>query len=67
MIEDQSKRFVLSVYFLFLRRLKSIFAETILWSEDTPSKEEYVSQMKALFIYFLFMIILSSCILALFG
>ena len=34
--------------FLFLRRLGSIFAETILWSEDNPLKEEYASQFKAL-------------------
>ena len=41
--------------FLFLRRLGRIFVEIILWSEDTPSKLEYASQFRALFIYFLFM------------
>ena len=32
-----------------------IFAEMILWSENTSSKDWYVPQLKMLFIYFLFM------------
>ena len=31
--------------------LKRICAETILWSEDTPQKEEHASQFKALLIH----------------
>ena len=38
----------------FFRRLSRIFAVTIRWSEDTPSKEEYASQLIALFSHFLF-------------
>ena len=41
--------------FLFLYRLKFIFAEKILRSENTPSKDGYASQFKALFIHCLFM------------
>ena len=41
--------------FLFLHRLKQIFAVTILWLEDSLSKEEYASQFKALFILLFFM------------
>ena len=41
--------------FFFLYRLRRIFAEMILWLEDTPSKEEYASQFPALFIHSLFM------------
>ena len=36
-------------------RLRRIFAVMILWSEDTPSKEEYAFQFNALLIHFLFM------------
>ena len=50
--EDQLYWEALTVCFLFF---KWIFAETILWLEDTPSKEEYASQFKVLFIYFLLM------------
>ena len=39
---------VLVVCVLFLCKLRHIFAATILWSEDTPSKEEYASQFRAL-------------------
>ena len=35
-IEDQLWKVILSVCFLILLRLWRIFAETILWSEDTP-------------------------------
>ena len=42
---------------LFLRRVKRIFAKTILWSDDIPSQEEYASQLKMLFTPFLFTII----------
>ena len=41
--EEQSYREVLLVSFLFLHRLRRIFAETNLWSEDTHSKKEYAS------------------------
>ena len=54
-------------YVLFPWRIKRIFAKTILCSEDAPSREEYASQFKALFNHFLFMSILSSCVLELFG
>ena len=36
--DNQSYREALSVCSLFLRRLMQVFAETILWSGDTPSK-----------------------------
>ena len=39
----------------FLHRFQHIFAQTFLWLEDTPSKKEYTSQFRALFIHFLFM------------
>ena len=39
---------------VFFRRLSRIFAVTIRWSVDTPSKEEYASQFIALFFHFLF-------------
>ena len=42
-----------SFCWLSLRSLRRIFAEMILWSEDTPSKEGYASQFKELFIHFL--------------
>ena len=45
--EDQSYRVDLLVCFLFQPRIRRIIAETILWSKDTPSKEEYASQFKA--------------------
>ena len=51
--EDQSYREAFTVCFLFLRWVRQIFAETILWSEDTPSKKEYVSQFKKLFTHLL--------------
>ena len=38
----------------FFHRLNRIFAVTIRWSVDTPSKEEYASQFIALFFHFLF-------------
>ena len=57
---------ILTVYFLFLCRLRCIFAVNILWSEDAPLKEEYASQFRVLFIH-LFMIIKSSCDKVLFG
>ena len=40
--------------FLFLCRLRDIFAVTILWVEDTPSKEEHALLFRVLFIHFLF-------------
>ena len=39
-INDQSYCKDLTICFLFLWRLKLIFAETILWLQDSPSKEE---------------------------
>ena len=39
----QSYCLVVAVCVVFLLRLRHIFAMTILWSEDTPSKEEYAS------------------------
>ena len=39
--------------FLFLHRLRRIFALTILWLVDIPSKEEYASQFRVRFIYLL--------------
>ena len=48
-------RVVLTIFILFLRRLRRIFAVTILWSEDTPSEEKYASHFRGLFIHFLFM------------
>ena len=53
--EDQSYLVVLKVSTLFLHRLRHIYAVTILWSEDTPPKEEYASQFRAQFIHLLFM------------
>ena len=43
-----------AVRLAFFRRLNRIFAVTIRWSVDTPSKEEYASQFNALFFHFLF-------------
>ena len=40
-------------FFLFLRKLRRIFVVAILWSEETHLKKEYITQFKALFIYFL--------------
>ena len=51
---DQSYCTVVVVRVVFLRRLSLIFAVTIRWSEDTPSKEEYASQFNALLFHFLF-------------
>ena len=45
----------------YFHKLRGIFAENILWSEDTPSKEKYASQLKDLFIHFLFMGVSSWC------
>ena len=42
--------------FLFLYRLRHIFAVTSLWLEDILSKEENALQFKALFIHSLFII-----------
>ena len=56
--EDQSERvflIVLLLFFLFLRIIQSISFETILWSEDSPSKEVYLTYFRALFIHFLLM------------
>ena len=36
--------------FLFVYRLRRIFAEMILWLKDTPSKEEFALQSSALFL-----------------
>ena len=51
--DNQPYREGFTVCVLFLHR--QIFGETILWSEDTPSKEEYASQLKVRYIHFLFM------------
>ena len=40
-----------TVYFLFLCRVRSIFAESILWSENTSSKEVYVLRFKSVHKY----------------
>ena len=58
--ENQSYRENVNVRFLFLHRLRRIFAETNPWSEDTPSKKESVSKYKALLIHFLFINIWSN-------
>ena len=47
--EDQSYCKALTVCFLFLYRLRWIFAMMVLWSKDTPSKEEYASQFTVLY------------------
>ena len=52
--------------FYFFIDLGESFAKTILWLDNTPSKEQYVSQFTALFIHFFFMDIKSSCALELF-
>ena len=49
--DDETYRKGLPVCCLFLRGLKRIFNETILWSENTHPKEEYASQLLALFIH----------------
>ena len=49
--ENQSYRETLPVCFLFLRRLRRIFAETIQGSENNSSYKEYI---QALFGHFLF-------------
>ena len=54
-IKDKSYCEALPIYFLYLLKLRQIVAVMILWLEETPSKEEYASQFKVLFIYFLFM------------
>ena len=40
-----------TICFLLLRRIRRIFDVTILWSEDSPSKEEYTAQLKLLFMH----------------
>ena len=48
---DQSKcSVVIVVRAAFLRRFSRIFAMTIRWSEDTPSKEEYAFSIQCSFI-----------------
>ena len=42
---------MVAVRLAFFRRLNRIFAVTIRWSVDTPSKEEYASQFNALFFH----------------
>ena len=51
----------------FLRSLNRIFAETIRWSEDITSKEEYSTQFNALLFHFLFIKTSSICALVLFA
>ena len=46
--KDQSQSTMVVVRIVFLRRLSRVFAVTIRWSDDTPSKEEYASQFKSL-------------------
>ena len=43
---------VVAVQPYFFRSLSCIFAVTIRWLEDTPSKEEYASQFNALLLNF---------------
>ena len=50
--EDTLYCVVLTVCLLFLRRLRRIVNGTILWSEDTPSKEEYASHFRTLLVHF---------------
>ena len=57
--KNQSMYTVVVVRAAFLRRVSRIFAVTIRWSEDTPSKEEYA--------LLLFHFLLSICALALFA
>ena len=45
-IEDHSYRVALTVYFIFQQRLGWLFAETILWSKDTPSKTRILQSSK---------------------
>ena len=51
----------LAVCVIFLRRFRSIFVMTILWSENTPSKEEYASQFRVLLIRFSLTLLLVFC------
>ena len=51
---DQLWCTVVVVRVVFLRRLSRIFAAIIWWSEDIPTKEEYASQINALWFHFLF-------------
>ena len=44
---DQPERVVLVVCIVFFRKLWRIFAVTILWSEHTPSKEEYAPTIQS--------------------
>ena len=55
MWKDQLYCEALTVSALSLWRLRSVFIETILWSEDTSLKEECASQFTVLFFPFLFM------------
>ena len=50
---DQSQCTVVVVRVVFVRWLSRIFAVTIRWSEDTPSKEKYATQFNALLFHFL--------------
>ena len=52
---DQSECTLVVVRAAFHRRLSGIFAVTIRWLEDTPSKEEYALQFNMLSFHFLFM------------
>ena len=50
----QSECLVVAVCMAYFRRPSFIFAVTIRWSDDTPSKEEYALQFIALFFHLLF-------------
>ena len=63
----KSYHWVLTVSTLFLQGLSRIFVVTIQWWEDTPSKEEYASQSRVLFIYIYIMKKKSICAIALLG
>ena len=52
---DQSYRKPLHVCFLFLHKLRWIFAETILWLKGNPLKQKYASLFKDLYIQLLFL------------
>ena len=45
---------ILKAYLSVYAYILQVFVETILWTENTLSKEEYASQFKVLFIHFLF-------------
>ena len=46
---EQDVMFGFDFLFFILRKQRCIFAEMILWLEDTPSKEEYDSKFRAIF------------------